>query len=90
MFKFNPALLVWACQDITFQSDTISNKFLATIKQLKLKIILPDFLQGSNINDQQTFHPSATSGSTGQHGSIKQCTFRPFLDQHILRLPIKY
>jgi hypothetical protein len=35
--KFNPALLVLACQDVTFQTNTISDKFLSTIQKLQVK-----------------------------------------------------
>ena len=45
--KFNPALLVSACQDVTFQSNAISDKFLSTIQQLQLKRLSPNFLQGT-------------------------------------------
>jgi hypothetical protein len=46
-FKFNPALLILATQDITFQTKTILNKFLNTIQQLQVKRLSPDFLQVS-------------------------------------------
>ena len=48
--KFNPALLVSASQDITFQTNAISDKFLSTIQQLQLKRLSPNFLQGETIN----------------------------------------
>ena len=47
--KFNPALLVSAAQDVTMQTNSISNKFLNTIQQLQLKRLSPDFLQGTTI-----------------------------------------
>jgi hypothetical protein len=39
--KFNPAILVSACQDITFQTSVISDKFLSTIQQLQVKRLSP-------------------------------------------------
>ena len=47
--KFNPAILVSACQDITFQTNVISDKFLSTIQQLQVKRLSRNFMSGSTI-----------------------------------------
>jgi hypothetical protein len=47
--KFNPAILEFACQDITFQTSVISDKFLSTIQQLQVKQLSPNYLQGSTM-----------------------------------------
>ena len=47
--KFNPALLLSATQDITMQTNAVSNKFTNTIQQLQVKRLSPDFLQGETI-----------------------------------------
>jgi hypothetical protein len=41
--------LVSACQDITLQTNVLSNKFLLTIQQLQVKRLSPNFLQGSTV-----------------------------------------
>jgi hypothetical protein len=40
---------VLACQDIIFQSNVIENKFLSTLQQIQVKILSPNFLQGSTL-----------------------------------------
>jgi hypothetical protein len=47
--EFNIAILVSACQGITFQTNSISVKFLSTIQQLQVKRLSLNFLQGSTV-----------------------------------------
>jgi hypothetical protein len=45
ILDFNPAILISACQDITFQTNLISDKYLSTIQPLQVKRPSPNFLQ---------------------------------------------
>jgi hypothetical protein len=47
--QFNLAILVSACQDITFKANTILDKLLGAIQQLQVQRLAPDFLQGPTI-----------------------------------------
>jgi hypothetical protein len=47
--KFDPAIWVSAFQDITFQTNIITNKFLTTIEQIQVKRLSQNFLQGKTM-----------------------------------------
>jgi hypothetical protein len=47
--KLNLAISVSTRQNITFQTNIISDKFLSTIQDLQVKWVSPNFLQGSTV-----------------------------------------